>query len=82
MHSCSTKVSTWFEAMLDLPGVRLADMSPRLLIASTELPGTPPKDPADRIIAATGRAFGYVIVTRDGELTPYAAAGHIQAVAC
>jgi PIN domain nuclease of toxin-antitoxin system len=73
---------SWFDALIALAGVRLAEMTPKILIASATLPGSPPKDPADRIIAATARAFGYVIVTRDGELMPYAEAGHIQAVSC
>jgi PIN domain nuclease of toxin-antitoxin system len=72
----------WFEALLGLVGVRLAAMPPRVLIASATLPGAPPKDPVDRIIAATGRTFGYSIVTRDGELMLYARAGHIVAVGC
>lgn len=72
----------WFDTLLSLPGVRLAEMSPSILIASGLLPGDAPKDPADRIIAATGRAFGYTIVTRDGELVPYAAAGHVAVIAC
>jgi PIN domain nuclease of toxin-antitoxin system len=72
----------WFDRLLALPGVRLAAMPPSLLIASVSLPGTPPKDPADRIIAATARAFGYAVVTRDRELTDYARAGHIELIAC
>jgi PIN domain nuclease of toxin-antitoxin system len=72
----------WFDTLLSLPGVRLAAMSPSVLIASGLLPGDAPKDPADRIIAATGRAFGYTIITRDGELVPYAAAGHVDVIAC
>lgn len=72
----------WFEAVLALRGVRLAPMPPRVLIASATLPGSPPRDPADRIIAATAREFGYVVVTRDGELIPYARAGHIEAMGC
>ena len=72
----------WFEALLGLVGVRLAAMPPRVLIASATLPGAPPKDPVDRIIAATGRTFGYSIVTRDGELMLYARAGHIDVVGC
>jgi PIN domain nuclease of toxin-antitoxin system len=43
-------------------------MPPKVLIASALLPGLPPKDPVGRIIAATSRAFGYSIITRDGEL--------------
>ena len=72
----------WFERLLALPGVRLAPMPPELLIASAFLPGTPPRDPADRIIAATGRAYGLAIVTRNGELTPYGRAGHIATIPC
>lgn len=72
----------WFDALLSLPGVRLAGMGPEILIASSSLPGNPPRDPADRIIAATARMLGYAVVTRDGELIPYAKAGHIKAVNC
>jgi PIN domain nuclease of toxin-antitoxin system len=72
----------WFDALLALAGVRLAATPPRVLIASTMLPGEPPKDPVDRIIAATGRAFGYTIITRDGDLMLYARAGHIEAIGC
>jgi hypothetical protein len=67
---------------LALAGMRLAAMPPRVLIASTMLPGEPPRDPVDRIIAATGRAFGYTIITRDGDLMLYAKAGHIEAIGC
>jgi PIN domain nuclease of toxin-antitoxin system len=72
----------WFDALLALAGVRLAAMPPRVLIASTMLPGGPPKDPVDRIIAATGRVFGYTVITRDGDLMLYARAGHIAAIGC
>jgi PIN domain nuclease of toxin-antitoxin system len=57
-------------------------MPPDILMASATLPGTPPRDPADRIIAATARCYGHAIVTRDGELMPYAAAGHVHVIAC
>ena len=72
----------WFDALLGLTGLRLAAMPPKILIASASLPGLPPKDPVDRIIAATGRIFGYSIITRDGELMLYARAGHIEAIGC
>lgn len=72
----------WFEALQDLPGVRLAAMPPRVLIGSSFLPGFPPKHPADRIIAATARAFGYTVVTRNGALSDYASAGHLDLIAC
>jgi PIN domain nuclease of toxin-antitoxin system len=78
----SLSPEAWFDALLGFAGVRLAAMPPRVPIASAGLPGAPPKDPVDRIIAATGRTFGYAIVTRDGDLMRYARAGHIEAIEC
>lgn len=72
----------WFAALLAFFGFDLAPLSPEILIASTKLPGAPPRDPADRIIAATARALRLTVVTRDGELLPYAAAGHLAAIRC
>ena len=72
----------WFERLLEAPGVRLADMSPDVLIASSFLPGAPPRDPADRILAATAREYGYRLMTRDTPLLTYARHGHLQALVC
>ncbi len=76
------KPQLWFQRMLEVPNMQLADMSPDLLISSSFLPGAPPRDPADRIIAATAREYGYVLVTRDRLLLEYAEQGHIQALVC
>src|SRR5204863_3648127 len=72
----------WFERLLHAPGVRLVEMSPDVLITSSFLPGTPPRDPADRILAATAREHGYRLLTRDTPLLTYARQGHLQALAC
>src|SRR5262245_36252067 len=72
----------WFERLLEAPGLRLADMSPDVLIASSFLPGVPPRDPADCILAATAREYGYRLMTRDTPLLTYARQGHLQAIAC
>lgn len=40
----------WFDRFCVLPGVRLAEMPPSVLVASTTLPGASPRDPADRIL--------------------------------
>ena len=73
---------TWFRALIALPGLELAPLSPEILIQSSFLPGDPPRDPTDRIIAATARALGYRLVTRDRLLLDYADAGHLEAIAC
>ncbi len=78
----SVSPDVWFEALLNLPGVRLAELTPKILLASTALPGSPPSDPADRIIAATARVHGHVIITRDKKLLAYSREGHIRVKAC
>lgn len=72
----------WFANLFDVPGVRLAEMLPDLLIASSYLPGKPPRDPTDRILAATARELGATLITRDRALLDYGEQGHIATVAC
>ncbi len=72
----------WFANLFDVPGVKMADLSPELLIASSYLPGRPPKDPTDRIIAATARELGATLITRDRALLEYGKQGHIAVVEC
>lgn len=72
---------TWFQRVLDL-GVDLAPLTPDVLIASSNLPGPPLRDPADRIIAATARAFNYRLMTRDRPLLAFAASGQVSAIHC
>lgn len=72
----------WFERLLEAPGLLLADMPPTVLVLSSFLPGMPPNDPADRILAATAREYGYTLVTRDRSLLDYAGQGHLKALAC
>ena len=72
----------WFANLFDAPGVKLADMSPELLIASSYLPGKPPNDPSDRIIAATARELGATLITRDRALLRYGAQGHVAVAEC
>jgi PIN domain nuclease of toxin-antitoxin system len=73
---------SWFNRLRNTQGIALADLSPEILIAGSFLPGSPPRDPADRIIAATAREYGYKLVTRDRPLLEYAGQGHIQAIPC
>src|SRR3954447_1712758 len=72
----------WFERLLAIPGMRLADLSPDILIASSFLPGTPPRDPMDRILIATARELAATLVTRDRAIIAYGEQGHVRVVGC
>lgn len=72
----------WFSSLLKVPGVELTELSVKIFVESSFLPGQPPKDPADRIILTTAREHGLRIMTRDSELLTYASHGHVQAIAC
>jgi PIN domain nuclease of toxin-antitoxin system len=71
-----------FSGALEQKGIRLANLTPDILIESRFLPGAPPRDPADRIIAATARGLGCRLVTRDRALLDYGEQGHISVVPC
>jgi PIN domain nuclease of toxin-antitoxin system len=70
------------QRLLSIPGVKLADLSPDILIASSFLPGEPPRDPADRIILATARDLGATLITRDRLLLKYGEDGQVSTIAC
>ena len=72
----------WFEILMSTPNTQLAELTPQVLMGSAFLPGDLPKDPADRIIAATAREYGYTVMTRDRALLDYAEQGYLAAVAC
>jgi PIN domain nuclease of toxin-antitoxin system len=72
----------WFGRLMEAPNVELAGLPPAVLIASSFLPGTPPRDPADKIIIATARGQNLTIVTRERAILNYASTGHVRALAC
>jgi PIN domain nuclease of toxin-antitoxin system len=80
--SLPINAQAWFDQLIETPNVGLADLPPAVLIASSFLPGTPPRDPADRIMIATAREQNLTLVTRDRHMLNYASAGHVHALAC
>jgi PIN domain nuclease of toxin-antitoxin system len=72
----------WFARLFEAPNVHLADMSADVLIASSFLPGTPPRNPADRILAATARDYGATLITRDRALLDYGEQGNVRVIEC
>ena len=71
-------VGEWVQSAVSIPGVRIEPITPEIAVASTRLPGNIHLDPADRLIAATARHLGAVLVTDDQLLLDYGAAGHIK----
>jgi len=69
----------WLEVLLAIPQIRFCEMPPHVLLESSFLPGRPPREPSDRIVAATAREYGFTVMTRDRELLDYAKQGHIAA---
>lgn len=76
----SRPVLEWIHSALAAPGVSLAPLTPEIAVDSCNLPGEPPRDPADRLIIATARARGAHIVTRDAAIIAYAQEGHVRAL--
>lgn len=72
----------WFARILAMPNMHLAVLSPEILIASSFLPGKPPRDPADRILLATARDLGATLVTRDRAILAYGESGQVSTLAC
>lgn len=71
-------VGEWVQSAVGIPGIRIEPITPEITVASTRLPGIIHTDPADRLIAATARHLGAVLVTDDQMLLDYGAAGHVK----
>lgn len=78
----STPVEAWFEQILELPGIGLAELTPGIYIDSSRLPGEARGDLADRLMVAAARAYGLTLITRDKALLDYAGEGHVRALVC
>jgi PIN domain nuclease of toxin-antitoxin system len=78
----SSSPSRWFRGLLAIPGVQLAELTPDILISASFMPGTPPRDPMDRILIATARDLAATLVTRDRAIVAYGEQGHVSVVEC
>lgn len=64
-------VDEWLDTALAYPGVRFLELTPRICVESTQLPGEFHRDPADQIIVATARVHNCSIVTIDSKIRAY-----------
>lgn len=70
----------WVREALAAPGVHLAELSPRIAVASTRLPGVFHGDPADRMLVATARECDATLLTADRMILQYGSEGHVHTV--
>jgi PIN domain nuclease of toxin-antitoxin system len=64
-------VADWINQALAYPGIRLLDLTPRIAIESTQLPGSFHRDPADQIIVATARIRRCPLLTAGARILAY-----------
>lgn len=76
----SIGVEEWVRRALEAPGLSGVDLTADVALESTRLPGSPPRDPVDRILIATTRTCGFRLVTRDRSLLEYAGAADVSAL--
>ena len=64
-------VADWFDQALTYPGVLLLNLTPRIALESTQLPGNFHRDPADQMLVATARIHDCPLLTADAKLLNY-----------
>ncbi|MBI2358818.1 MAG: PIN domain-containing protein [Deltaproteobacteria bacterium] len=58
----------WIAELVETSGVVVKELTPAVAALSTQFPNDFPADPADRLIAATARAEGLALITRDAKI--------------
>ena len=72
---------SWVNEALHAPGLGLIPLTPEIAVESSRLPGAFHGDPADRILVATARRQGAVLLTRDEKILVYGKAKHLSVMA-
>ena len=80
--SVAMPVAAWFRTAAGKMNAGMPPLSIDILTQSCALPGSPPSDPADRIIIATARESDLAIVTRDAAILAYSREGHVRTLEC
>jgi PIN domain nuclease of toxin-antitoxin system len=65
-------VLDWVEQALNIPGINLSPITPKIAIHSTRLIGKMHGDPVDRLLIATASEKNAVFVTCDHKILKYA----------
>ena len=68
----SVPVESWPQQALSYPGIRLFDLTPHIVVESTQLPPPFHRDPAAQIIVATARVHNCPLMTVEDKILNYA----------
>lgn len=79
--SLSMPASEWIRRAASMPGLRLLTLDAETAFESTQLPGNPHCDPADRFLIAAARVHKLRLVTADRKIRNYGKAGYAQVLA-
>jgi len=79
--SLSAPVREWVQRAITTPGFRLRQLDAETALESTQLPGNPHGDPADRFLIAAARVHELCLVTADSKILDYGKAGYVQVLA-
>jgi len=71
----------WVHRALGDAGIALASLTPEIAIESTRFPETSGLDPADRILMATAKSLGALLLTRDEKILSYGKKHNLQSAA-
>ncbi len=64
-------IDEWMDTALTYPGIQVLELTPKIAIESTQLPGEFHRDPADQIIVATARVHDCPLLTSDDKILNY-----------
>lgn len=71
-------IKGFLAAIVNIQGLKIKDISPEVAAESILLADNFHGDPADKIIVATTKVHGAVLLTRDHKILNWADSGHIQ----
>jgi len=64
----SGSIESAIRVIIEKSQVQVIEITPEIAALTTTFPETYPKDPGDRLIGATARAYGLTLVTQDEQI--------------
>ncbi len=75
-------VLNWIKNCIEKYNLQIVNLSPDVSVESCQLPGGFHSDPADRLIVATARIYGFTLLTEDQLILDYGKNGLLKVLNC